>query len=262
MTPGELRGRIKQGRVRVNVSNNGEKIVLYYLADGEFKKIEAGEFDIVRSAPDGSMVFAETDGEESGDVLAVPSTQWRIPSHDSTQYGTRLLSDFIPGRKFPFPKSLYAVEDALRFFVKSKPHAVILDFFAGSGTTAHAVMRLNKQDGGRRTSLSITNNEVSEVESRRLRAEGQTPGNPAWEAQGIFERITKPRVDAAITGLTPEGEPIRGAYRFLDEFPMGLTAARSVARRSRRTPGGPQSRRRRCRPVPDSTISGTTSPPC
>ncbi len=126
----------------------------------------------------------------------------------------------IPGRPFPFPKSLYAVEDTLRFFVKDKPNAVILDFFAGSGTTAQAVMRLNKQDGGRRQSIMVTNNEVSVDEAKGLRAKGLRPGDPDWEALGIFEHITRPRVTAAITGRTPDGEPIKGDYKFTDEFPM------------------------------------------
>jgi len=56
----------------------------------------------------------------------------------------------LPGRRFPYPKSLYAVEDVLRFFVADKPDALIIDFFGGSGTTAHAVARLNRQYPGRR----------------------------------------------------------------------------------------------------------------
>ena len=123
-------------------------------------------------------------------------------------------------RRFPFPKSLYAVEDALRFFVKDKPEAVILDFFSGSGTTAHAVMRLNRQDGGRRQCISVTNNEVAADEQAALRKQGLRPGDPGWEAWGICDYITKPRVEAAITGKTPNGEPIKGDYKFTDEFPM------------------------------------------
>ena len=126
----------------------------------------------------------------------------------------------MPDRKFPFPKSLYAVEDALRFFVADKPDAVILDFFAGSGTTAHAVMRLNKQDGGKRQCISVTNNEVSAEEQKGLRAQGLRPGDPEWEALGICDYVTKPRIEAAITGRTPDGEPIKGDYKFTDEFPM------------------------------------------
>jgi adenine-specific DNA-methyltransferase len=112
------------------------------------------------------------------------------------------------------------VEDALRFATKDKPDATVLDFFAGSGTTAHAVMRLNKQDGGRRQCISVTNNEVSADEQRKLRKDGLRPGDPGWEALGICDHITKPRIEAAITGRTPEGQPIKGDYKFTDEFPM------------------------------------------
>ena len=127
----------------------------------------------------------------------------------------------MPGRKFPFPKSLYAVEDCLRFFIASKPDAVVLDFFAGSGTTMHAVARLNHQDGGRRQSICVTNNEVSAQEVETLREQGYQPGSPEWDHLGICEYITKPRVSAAITGKTPEGKVIAGNYKFVDEFKFG-----------------------------------------
>jgi adenine-specific DNA-methyltransferase len=112
------------------------------------------------------------------------------------------------------------VEDALRFFIKEKPEAVILDFFSGSGTTAHAVMRLNRQDGRRRQCICVTNNEVAAEEQSALRAKGLRPGDAQWEQWGICDYITKPRVQAAITGKTPDGKPIKGGYKFTDEFPM------------------------------------------
>lgn len=131
-----------------------------------------------------------------------------------------LVKKLLDGRAFPFPKSLYAVEDTLRVAVANKRDAIILDFFAGSGTTAHAVMRLNKQDGGRRQCISVTNNEVGADEQKTLRIAGLRPGDAEWERLGICDYITKPRVQAAITGRTPDGEPIRGDYKFTDEFPM------------------------------------------
>src|SRR6185503_17206032 len=102
----------------------------------------------------------------------------------------------------------------------AKPYAVVLDFFGGSGTTTHAVARLNRQDGGRRQSILVTNNQVSAAEAEALRAKGLRPGDAEWEALGIFEHITRPRVTAAMTGRTPEGESIKGEYKFADEFPM------------------------------------------
>lgn len=148
-------------------------------------------------------------------------TVWHRSSHDAGAHGTDLLRSMLDSsRTFPFPKSLYAVEDSLRPLITSNPAAVVLDFFAGSGTTAHAVMRLNKQDGGRRQCISVTNNEVSADEQVGLRQDNLRPGDPDWERWGICDFITKPRIRAAITGLTPIGEPIKGDYKFTDEFPM------------------------------------------
>ncbi len=212
----EFRSRLAQGRIRLSAKRG--KVVVYYLADGEYRKITDGEYPVDGHGPDGSLLVGTI--ENSRAAVAVPGTQWRIPGHDSTQYGSRLLKSFLPDRKFPYPKSLYAVEDTLRFFVKENPKAVVLDFFAGSGTTAHAVMRLNKQDGGNRQCISVTNNEVAADEQKALRERGLRPGDGEWEALGICDYITKPRVEAAIIGKTPDGEAIKGDYKFTDEFPM------------------------------------------
>jgi len=150
----------------------------------------------------------------------VPGTQWNIPSHDASTYGSALLRKLLPDRRFPFPKSVYAVEDTLRYFLKDKPNAIVLDFFAGSGTTTHAVARLNRQDGGKRQSILVTNNEVSADEAKAFRSHRIRPGDPEWEALGIFEHITRPRITAAITGRTPFGEAVEGDYKFTDEFPI------------------------------------------
>ncbi|EAR22869.1 hypothetical protein NB231_10463 [Nitrococcus mobilis Nb-231] len=81
-------------------------------------------------------------------------------------------------------------------------------------------MRLNRQDGGGRQCISVTNNEVAADEQVALRKVGHRPGDPEWEKIGICDYITKPRLRAAITGKTPEGEDIDGDYKFTDEFPM------------------------------------------
>ncbi len=113
--------------------------------------------------------------------------------------------------RFPYPKSLYAVEDAVSIRTADKPDAVIVDFFAGSGTTAHAaVMRLNRQDDGRRQAIVVTNNEVSADEAKSLTERGFHDGDPEWEALGIFEHITRTRITAAVTGLTPDGAADQG----------------------------------------------------
>ncbi len=214
--PATLKERMAKGRVRIGGSLK-RGFVIYILKDGEYEKVQDGEFTLRGYDKSGAL---EVEKKELDTVLAIPGTQWRLSSHDATQYGTRLFSNFLPSRKFPFPKSLYAVEDAVRFFVANKPDALILDFFAGSGTTAHAVMRLNRQDGGRRRCVSVTNNEVAADEQAALAARGLSPGDAEWEQWGICRHITFPRLKAAITGTTPDGDPIKGDYKFTDEFPM------------------------------------------
>lgn len=211
----EFKSRLKQGRIRVSVKRGPP--VIYYLADGEYEKIQDGLYPVEGKAKDGSLIVGKV---EDFQPLAIPGNQWRIPGHDSTQYGSRLLALFMPDRKFPYPKSLYAVEDTLRFYLADKPNATVLDFFAGSGTTAHAVMRLNKQDGGRRQCVSVTNNEVGADEQAKLRKKDLRPGDDDWEQWGICDYITKPRIKSAITGETPDGKAIKGDYKFTDEFPM------------------------------------------
>lgn len=188
-----------------------------YLTSGLITQLEAGQILCTGRDTNGVMTL-----EFAGDTVRSyrPKSQWNAKSHSASDFGTSLVQTILPGRKFPFPKSLYAVEDTLRFFITDKPAAVVIDFFSGSGTTAHAVARLNKQDGGQRQSISITNNEVSADEQRALRENGLRPGDPDWEARGICDYITKPRIQSAITGLTPDGEPIKGDYKFTDEFPM------------------------------------------
>ncbi|WP_231447113.1 site-specific DNA-methyltransferase [Brevibacterium zhoupengii] len=225
LQPSTARRVLEQGGLRIG-SVKGERTPIYYLSEGEREKIKNGQYEVTGHLADGSVV---TSTMETSERWLIPGTQWRIGSHDSTQYGSRLLAKFMPDRKFPFPKSLYAVEDALRFFMGDKPDATILDFFAGSGTTAHAVMRLNRQDGGRRQCISVTNNEVSAEEQIDLRKKGLRPGDADWERWGICDYITKTRIQAAITGMTPGGEPIKGDYKFTDEFSMAEGFEENVA---------------------------------
>lgn len=206
---------VSMGAFRVGAFR-GANTSFTYLKPGERKKIEDGHYVVTGYDDDGVMQVDVV----NQDVPRLPSTQWNIGSHDAGAYGSELVKSLLPNRKFPFPKSLYAVEDSLRFFVKDKPNATILDFFSGSGTTAHAVMRLNKQDGGTRRSISVTNNEVSAEEQVNLRKQGLRPGDKEWEKWGICDYITKPRITSAITGTTPEGQLLKGDYKFTDEFPM------------------------------------------
>jgi len=205
-----------KGFIRANGrKDEPQAYIIQHLPNKARKEIAAGTAVIEKRRGDGSVVAKYVDA-----TLKHVTTQWEFTSHSAEHGGTGILKSVIPERRFPFPKSLYAVEDSLRFFVGDKPDAIVLDFFSGSGTTAHAVMRLNRQDGGHRQCISVTNNEVAADEQKALREQGLRPGDAEWEKHGICDYITKPRVASAITGKTPAGEPIKGNYKFTDEFPM------------------------------------------
>lgn len=218
MNPGNLRKLVVQGLAKVGAyDRKRNRYSILYLGKKQRERIERGEILIV-GRDDNNIVELEESEEQQ--ILKAPKTIWNRQAHNAGEYGSRLVRAMLPQRVFPYPKSLYAVEDALKTVTKNKRDALIVDFFSGSGTTAHAVMRLNHQDGGHRCSISITNNEVSEDETKKLIKRGLRQGDPDWEALGICRYITKPRVTAAITGKTPEGDPIKGDYKFTDEFPM------------------------------------------
>ncbi len=216
ITPDTARAYLAGGYLRARGYNpETKRVAVQYLPSGTVGAIQAGDIEVTGYDDDGSVIALYRSAKG-----VIPKRVWNMASHNAETGGTMLLSKLIPGRRFPFPKSLFAVEDVLRFFVLQKPSATVIDFFSGSGTTTHAVMRLNKQDGGRRRSICVTNNEVSAEDQARLRREGHRPGDPEWEEHGICEFITKPRIQAAITGTAPNGESIVGDYRFTDGFSM------------------------------------------
>ena len=207
-TPETFRERMNQGRVRVG-GNAKRGYVIYVLKDGEYAKIQRGDFLEIGRAPDGSILVEDN---TANFVVALPGSQWRIGGHDATQYGSRLLKNILPDGNFPFPKSIYATRDAIRFFVANKPNALVVDFFAGSGTTLNAVNLINAIDGGQRRCIMVTNNEVSEQEANNLKAQGYQPGQAEWEQYGICRLVTWPRSKYIILGKRDDGSEFDGEY--------------------------------------------------
>lgn len=205
---------IEKHYVKIGKFRN-ENTSLTYLAKGEQAKVENGEFPIIGYAKDGSVIVDESEYE----AKFIPGTQWWITTHDATQQGTKQLNAII-GKRFDFPKSLYAVHDTIRFFVANKPNALIVDFFAGSGTTLHAVNLLNAEDGGNRRCILVTNNEVSDQEAKALKKQGFKPGDDEWERLGIAHYVTWPRTICSMEGHDVNGQPLKGEYLGTDHRQM------------------------------------------
>ncbi len=197
------KGYIKIGKIKENT------IPLSYLKRGSINKIENEEVKLLGYDDKSGAVIVDA-SEYSREF--VPGSQWNIETHDATYHGTQLLNKII-GKRFSFPKSLYAVHDTIRFFVANKPNALIVDFFAGSGTTLHAVNLLNAEDGGNRRCVMVTNNEVSAEEEIRLKRAGYHPGQDEWEKWGIARYVNWPRTRCSILGVDVNNDPINGTYQ-------------------------------------------------
>jgi len=209
LIPEELKIRLDKGYVKVcsYTPNKPQKYSLQYLASGTIQDIEKGKMTINGYNDDGSINATYNERR-----MVMPKTQWDIQAHDARDYGTYVIKKFFLSQRFNFPKSLYAVYDCLRFFVANKPNAIILDFFAGSGTTLHAVNLLNKSDNGKRTCIMTTNNEVSEDEAKELKAKGYKPGDEEWEKLGIAKYVTWPRTFCSINGLDINNDTLSDDY--------------------------------------------------
>ena len=205
-----LRSYLDQGIAKLGAYNKKrDQWAIVFLKKKQKEQLADGVLISKGKDSDGSLILEWNEATEQD---REPKTMWVRDWHDASTYGTNLIDKIIPKRDFAFPKSLYAVQDTLRFFVANKPNALIVDFFAGSGTTLHAVNLLNAEDSGHRRCILVTNNEVSADEAKTLSAQGYQPGDPEWEKLGIARYVTWPRTVCSIEGHDINGSPLKGNY--------------------------------------------------
>jgi adenine-specific DNA-methyltransferase len=199
-----------EGFVRVRPQKNGpggNPFSINYVKSGNQKKIRNGEIPILGRDENGVYIL----GEAARNV--VPKTVWRRTRHDAGKWGSRTIREILGNVSFDYAKSPYAVLDTLRAVVGDNPTAIILDFFAGSGTTFHATALLNLEDDGERRSILITNNEVNEKTVKELSDQTIFAGQVEYEKYGICESITWPRSKYAVNGKRDDGSELQGKYQ-------------------------------------------------
>ena len=216
VSPPTLRQLLAKGYVKLGGFDESRKTwTVLYLGERAQQQIEDGDVEIVgRNPVTNAVEVAYTSGQQRQ-----TKTVWHRASHDAGVYGSSLLRTILgEGASFAFPKSLYAVRDSLRILLANKPHATVLDFFAGSGTTLHATALLNAEDGGKRRCILVTNNELGDTRARQLALEGKQLGSKEWEREGICDSVTWPRVRYSLEGKRTDGTRLPGEY--LDGRPM------------------------------------------
>jgi len=116
------------------------------------------------------------------DRTVLPKTLWYGERYDGSTKGTNLLKSILGPNPFDYPKSIYTVEDMLT--IGSATNDFVLDYFAGSGTTGHAVINLNREDGGKRKYILV-------------------------EMGQYFDTVLKPRIQKVVYSKDwKEGKPV------------------------------------------------------
>lgn len=205
---------LEKGTAKLGRKNKLGQWSINYLNKGLLDEITNGSIVITGKDDKGAVIL-----QRRAEKMISAKSVWTRKTHDASLYGSVLLSSII-GKRFSYPKSVYAVHDTIRFFVANKPNALILDFFAGSGTTLHAVNLLNAEDGGNRRCIMVTNNEVSEQEAKTLTKQGFKPGDEEWERLGIARYVNWPRTVCSIEGHDVNGQPLKGEYLGTDHRQM------------------------------------------
>lgn len=152
-------------------------------------------------------LFIEESLDNLKSIVSVPGRQ-----------GTATLKEILGPSKFNNPKPVELLAKILRFLPNKS--AVIVDFFAGSGTTAHAFMQLNAEDGGARQCILVTNDEGEFQDEHGVGLAG-----------GICTNVTHPRLRKVIEGyMTPKGKAVAGLAENLVFFDTEFVEDRALER--------------------------------
>ena len=158
LIPSRLAKDWEKGYIKIVPQNPGKTKNLFtvqYLSDGVIKKIKSGELETHRLSEDSRIPTVNVDNYRTAGTTI--QSIWTEKAFYTTNGGNE-MADILGSKKaFSYPKPLALVSEVVQRI--SKENSTILDFFAGSGTTGHAVMKLNDEDGGNRRFILCTNNE-------------------------------------------------------------------------------------------------------
>ena len=150
----------------------------------ENRVIFPGDYDFLNISKPVLRYWKEDDVKKAGADFGLVAASTYLPSDvvGMTQDGTKEITSLFGIKKFSYPKPISLIKYLLSIATVRDTNVTVLDFFAGSGTTAQAVLELNKEDGGNRKFILCTNNE-----------------------NGICENVTYQRIKTVVTGKREDG---------------------------------------------------------
>ena len=188
---------------------------------------EKEEMSVRLDKDNNPAVYIKSRMKEEG---LLPLTVWDDKHYSSTEYGTNLLIDLFGEKFFDYPKSLYAVIDCIKT-ANVKKDSIVLDFFSGSATTAHAVMKLNSEDGGKRKFIMVQLPEktypdsvayksgymnICEIGKERIRRAGKKILQEQEKSEsnfGLFSQTeSNPKVDIGFRVLKLDSSNMQDVY--------------------------------------------------
>lgn len=208
LIPERLMHDWKKGFIKVTQnksSKNRNNYSIQYLPEGVIKKIESDQLIIVGHEKDSPTLILGKNATVGGEIPTI----WLEKSFFTVK-GSSALKRIFSDNRFPYPKSVSFIKEIIQGI--SSENSVIVDFFAGTGTTLIATLLLNAEDGGKRRCICVTNNELSKGDESRLKKQGCNPNDSEWNNLGIARHVTWPRTVCSIKGVDINGDPLEGTY--------------------------------------------------
>lgn len=160
---------------------------------------------------------------ELGKTFGVQKTIWDEKKYDANEYGSKLVSELVPGGGFSFPKSLYTVFDSVYAGTANDKDAIVMDFFSGSATTAHAVMKLNAEDGGNRTFIMVQLPEDLHEAASRPGLEARLKANIEATIDYLYKQGYKPTIcSIGEERIRKAGEKLKEEYPDANQLDVGF----------------------------------------
>ena len=218
--PERLQSDWKKGYIKISKNksgNNQNEFSVQYLPSGVIKKITSGELEVL-GHEEGVPTLLFGDNQTVGGQVP---TIWAEKSF-FTVNGTQTLKEIFPEspKKFDYPKSVSLIESVIQAITKDTD--IVLDSFAGSGTTAHAVLNMNKADGGHRKFILVEMMDYAEsITAERVRRviRGYGEGKNAVDGTGgsfSYYELGEPLLIGENLNEAVEPEKIREYIWFME----------------------------------------------